>query len=160
MAMFVCFHAPGPPLSEFVERFWLCSDAPAHRRERILPSGTFELVINLRDDGIRIYDPVHAERFTQYSEAVVSGPYSRCLVIDPLQHAAIMGVHFRVGGAVPFLGVPAFEFADRHVDLRTLWGPAADELREQLCTATTPAQRFAVMEAALNARLRRPLEQR
>lgn len=153
-----CSYAPAPPLSDFVERFWLCSDAPPHRRERILPSGTIELVINLLDDEIRIYDPAHPDRCTRFAGAVLSGTYSRFFVIDPLQHASILGVHFRPGGAFPFLGMPAEELADTHVDLETLWGPSAAELRERLCGAATPAERFSLLEQALLARLCRPPE--
>jgi AraC-like DNA-binding protein len=152
--MYLRTYSPGPPLNAFVERFWLCSDAPAHPRERILPSGTVELVINLSDDEIRIYDPAQPDRARRYPGAAVSGPYRGCFLIDPLQHASIIGVHFRPGRAVPVLGVPARELADAHVDLEALWGSAVAELRERLCMATTPAQRFAVLENALLRRLR------
>ncbi|HSK81432.1 MAG TPA: helix-turn-helix domain-containing protein [Thermoanaerobaculia bacterium] len=151
-------HAPAPPLSHFIDRFWLCSDAPPHDRERILPSGTIELVVNLREDEIRIYDPSHPDRSTRFSGAVVSGTYSRFFVIDPLQHASILGVHFKPGGAFPFLGAPAGELADFHVDLEDLWGAPARELRERLCAAATPAERFFLLEKALLSRLGHPLE--
>jgi AraC-like DNA-binding protein len=151
-------HTPAPPLSDFIDRFWLCSDAPPHDRERILPSGTLELVINLDEDEIRIYDPSRPDRSTRFSGAVVSGAYSEFFVINPLQHASILGVHFKPGGVFPFLGVPAGELADAHVDLETLWGPMARELRERLCSAATPAERFSLLEEALLSRLRRPPE--
>ncbi|HEX6902485.1 MAG TPA: helix-turn-helix domain-containing protein [Thermoanaerobaculia bacterium] len=154
------YHArpPAPPLAGFVERFWMCSDAPPHDRERILPSGTVELVVNLRDDEIRIYDPSRPDRCKRFSGAVVSGTYSSFFVIDPLQHASILGVHFRPGGASPFLGLPAGELADTHIDLETLWGRAARELRERLCAAVTAAERFSLVEEVLLSRLRRPPE--
>lgn len=151
-------HTPAPPLDGFIGRFWLCSDAPAHDRERILPSGTIELVVNLREDEIRICDPTHPDRATRYSGAVVSGTYSRFFVIDPLQHASILGVHFKPGGAFPFLGLPVGELADFHVDLEDLWGAPARELRERLCAAATPEERFSLLEQALLSRLRHPLE--
>ncbi len=160
MTMFLRSYIPASPLRAFIDRFWLCSDTPAHSRERILPSGTIELVINLRDDEIRIYDPSHPDRSRRYSGAVVSGPYRGFFVIDPLQHASIIGVHFRPGGAVPFLGVPASELADAHVDLETLWGPTVVELRERLCTAATPAERFSLLEQALLGHPRRLPERR
>jgi AraC-like DNA-binding protein len=147
-------HTPAPRLGAFIERFWLCSDAPPHRRERILPSGTIELVVNLWDDEIRIDDPAQPDGCRRYSGAVVSGAYSEPFVIDPLQHASILGVHFRPGGAFPFLGLPAGELADAHVDLETLWGPRAAELRERLCAAGRPAERFSLIEEALLSRLR------
>src|SRR6186997_2426310 len=104
MSMVLRTYIPGPPLDEYIDRFWLCSDTPSHPRERILPSGTVELVINLSDDEIRIYDPARPDRVRRYSGTVVSGPYRSFLVIDPLQHASIIGVHFRPGRAVPVLG--------------------------------------------------------
>ena len=155
MTMLLCTYTPGPPLDEYIDRFWFCSDTPAHPRERILPSGTAELVINLTGDEIRIYDASDPARPRRYSGAAVSGPYSNFFLIDPLQHASIIGVHFRPGRAVPVLGVPASELADAHVDLESVWGRVAAELRERLCTAATPANRFAVLEEVLLGRLRR-----
>ncbi len=84
-------YTPAPPLSEFIDRFWLCHDTSPNLKERILPSGTIELVINLREDEVRIYDPLRPERCKRFSGAVVSGTYSGCFVIDPAQHASILG---------------------------------------------------------------------
>src|SRR5262249_44342569 len=156
MTMFLRTYIPGPPLDECIDRFWFCSDTPSHPRERILPSGTVELVINLSDDEIRIYDPSHPDRPRRYPGAVVSGPYRNFFLIDPLVHASIIGVHFRPGRAVPVLGVAASELADAHVALESLWGPTAAELRERLCTAAAPAKRFAVLDEVLLRALRQP----
>jgi AraC-like DNA-binding protein len=155
MTMFLRTHKPGPPLDEYIDRFWLVSDTPAHPRERILPSGTVELVINLSDDEIRIFDPSRPDRARRYPGAVVSGPYRGCFLIDPIQHAAMVGVHFRPGRAAGVLGVPASELADAHVALESLWGPAAAELRDRVGAAVTPAKRFAVLEDVLRGRLLR-----
>ena len=121
-------YTPTPPLAEFVERFWQCSDTPSHRCVRVLPSGTIELVINLREDEIRIYDALNPDCITRFSGAVVSGPYSGRLMIDPIEHVTIIGVHFKPGGAFPFLSAPADELTNRHVDLENLWGRTAAEL--------------------------------
>jgi hypothetical protein len=63
-----------PPLDTCVERLWLLSDAPAHSKERIAPSGTIDLVINLHENELRIYDPAKPERCKRFSGAVLSGP--------------------------------------------------------------------------------------
>jgi AraC-like DNA-binding protein len=146
-------YGPGPPLTQFVAYLWSLHDAPPHSTERIVPSGTLELVVNLHEDVVRIYDPVSAGCL-RYSGAVVSGAYKRFFVIDTREHASIVGVHFRPGGALPFLGVPPGELADRHIDLETLWGREAILLRERLCAAATSADRFAVLEQSLRSRLR------
>ncbi len=147
---------PSSRLAGFVERFWQCTDAPSHRRVRILPSGTVELVFNLSDDEVRIYDSWQSDRRARYSGSVVSGPYKGCLMLDPMPHSTIIGVHFKPGGAFPFLGAPACELADTHLDLDALWGATAAELRERLCAAATVGQRFSLLEDALLSRLPNP----
>lgn len=150
------FYKPAPPLDRFVDRLWSCADVTVHPRERILPSGTTELVINLRENEIRGYHPSDRGRCRRLSGAVVGGPYDSFVEMAPSPRASVIGVHFRPGGAFPFLGVPAGELANTHVDLDALWGRAAVELREQLCACATPEQRFARLERALAARLDGP----
>jgi AraC-like DNA-binding protein len=152
-------YTPASPLLDFVDGFWLYDGyTQPHLKERILPSGTIELVINLRDDELRIYDAAHPERCNRFSGALVSGAYGGFFVIDTAEESSIMGVHFKPGGAFPFLGLPAGELADAHVNLETLWGRSAVELRERLCGAATPLERFHLLEEALLANLFRPLE--
>ena len=147
-------HRPRPPLDEYIECLWLVTGGQAPRRDRILPSGTVELVVNLRDDHIRIDRTERCASAQSYSGAIVSGTYAAAFVVDAAQHAAMMGVHFRPGGAPPVLGVPSAVLADAHVDLADLWGePAAGELRERLCLEAAPEARFRLLEEALLDRL-------
>jgi len=150
-------HTPAPPLAELVEYFWALSDVPPHARERILPSGTLELVVNLNEDEFRIYDRLHPERFRRLSGAIVSGAYGGYFVIDTLEHASVIGVHFKPGGAPAVLGIPAGALADAHADLQTLWGLGAVELRGRLCAATA-SERVHILEKALVDRLSRRLK--
>jgi AraC-like DNA-binding protein len=147
-------YRPGPPLASHVAYMWALRDVPVHSHERIVPSGTLELVVNLHEDALRIYDP-SAQAWRRYSGAVVSGAYRRFFVIDTRDHASIIGVHFAPGGALPYLDVPPGELADRHIDLEMLWGRSAVVLRERLCAAATAADRFAVLEDALLSRMQR-----
>jgi AraC-like DNA-binding protein len=153
-------YAPGPPLCEFVDYFWLFDGGQTPRKERILPSGTSELVINLRDDEIRIHHPAHSKQHRRLSGAVLSGPYSSILVVDAMQHESMLGVHFKPGGAFPFLGALASELTDAHADLMDLWGRPANQLRERLCDVVAPRDRFQIMEQVLIERLRRSPKRR
>jgi AraC-like DNA-binding protein len=147
-------YVPASPLSAFVEDFWLYDDyRPEHLRERILPSGTVELVINLRDDELRIYDRVRPGVCERFAGAVVSGTYDRFFVIDTAEEASLLGVHFRPGGAFPFFGLPMSELVDTHVELETLWAQASGELRERLRSAARPLDKFRVLEATLVERM-------
>jgi AraC-like DNA-binding protein len=143
-------YAPQPPLSRFVERLWLVSGGQSPRQERILPSGTVELVVNLRDDRVTIDHTVYDARARSFSGAVVSGTYSAAFVIDAMQHESMIGVHFRPAGATAVLGIPSIELTDAHVDLAAVSGvAAARELRERLCSAATHEARFRELELAL-----------
>jgi AraC-like DNA-binding protein len=146
---------PAAPLDEFVDVFWMIADGDAARRERILPSGTAELVINLHEDEIRVYDTTQPGRCQRFSGAVASGTYTRAFICDARQHRSIIGVHFRPGGALPFLGVPAFELNDTHVNLEDLWGSTARVVRARLCESSTVHDRFQILENALLQRLQR-----
>jgi AraC-like DNA-binding protein len=148
-------HSPPPPLAGFVDHFWLLAGAQVPRQERILPGGTIELVVNLHENEMRIYDPRRPERCRRFPGVVLSGTYSRAFICDATQHQSIMGVHFRPGGAVPFVSEAANAFADTHVDMADLWGRSAAELRERLCEATMPRERFRILEEFLMRRLHR-----
>lgn len=146
-------HCPASPLDSFIDNFWHCADAPSHSRERILPSGTIELVINLREDEVRIYDPKRTDVYRRFPGIVVSGPYASAFVIDPSQHASIMGVHFRPGGAFAFLGTAVRHLASNHAGLEEFWGQQAVELRERLCSTRSIQQRFQILETTLKTKL-------
>jgi AraC-like DNA-binding protein len=142
-------------LASAVDRLWFVSDPPPHPRARIIPSGTLELVINLAEDEIRVCDPATPRSVQRYAGAIVSGALTSSFGIDPHEHASIIGVHFKPGGAFPFLGVPAFELADVHVDLAALWGRRARVLRDRLGAAPL-SEKFRILEDALLDCLVRP----
>jgi len=152
-------YRPQPPLADFVDQLWLSQGAPpAHRMERLLPDTTTELVINLHQDRICLYDPDDYQLCGTAPGAIVSGPRSRYFVIDTRDQVSTMGVHFRSGGAFPFFRLPASELADQTVSLDALWGRAAAEMRERLLASPTPECKFRTLEACLLEQLARPLE--
>ena len=101
-------YRPRPPLADFVDQLWLSQGpAPVHQMERLLPDSTVELVINLHQDLIHLYDRDDYHRCGSAPGCIVSGPRSQYFVIDTRDQMATMGVHFRPGGAFPFFRVPA-----------------------------------------------------
>jgi len=152
-------YKPGPTLANFIENFWLYEGyVSPHLGERIFPSGTFELVFNLREDELRIYRGVQPDRVSRFPGAIVSGPYTGFFGSDTAEEASVMGVHFKPGGAFPFLGIAAGELADTHIGLDQIWGQTAAEVRERLCMERDPRRRFHILQNALLSRLFRPLK--
>ena len=148
-------HAPPLPLAGLVDYFWSLSDVPLHSRERVIPSGTLELVVNLHEDEFRVERPTRVgQEPTRLRGAIVSGAYSGSFVVETRAHASIVGVHFKPGGgATTLLGVPSGALGNVHVELEALWGGRAVELRERLCLAADSAQRFRILEQVLSSRL-------
>jgi AraC-like DNA-binding protein len=138
-------YIPSPPLADFVDLLWLVgAPAPAHGRERLLPTGTMQLVIDLRQTS-SLHIPL------------LCGPHSESFIIDAAPQTAIMGVHFKPGGAFPFFKVPAGELHNTRVSLDTFPTWRAAELQERLLEACTPVARFQTLERFLLARAVRPL---
>jgi AraC-like DNA-binding protein len=149
-------YRPGPPLAALVDLFWYYRGlARPHGKERLLPTGTQELVINLRENRIRTYDADRLDLLRELPGSVMSGPHSRYFVLDTRDESDVIGVHFKPGGAFPFLRPPAGELRDRQVGLEALWGETENALlRERLLQASGADAKFAVLEQALLRQLR------
>jgi AraC-like DNA-binding protein len=152
-------HVPPRPLGDFVELFWLYDGMPgAQGRERLLPSGTVELVIGLRDDPGRIYQRDREDDPLTFRGPVVCGPHAEYFAIDSVSTLSVIGIHFKPGGAFPFLGAAPWELQNRHVGLDELWGSYAHEVHARIVEAPTPEGKIRALEAGLLGRLAHPLE--
>jgi AraC-like DNA-binding protein len=149
-------HVPGQPLAQFVNLLWLYEGyTQPHNKERVLPTGEMQIVINLLEDRSRMYDPDDTDRCHTFNGSLLSGAHSQFQVIDTAEQRFIIGVHFRPGGAFPFLRMPAGEMRDTTVSLDTLWGAGAVDLRDQLLEAPTHQARFEILERVLSDELAR-----
>jgi AraC-like DNA-binding protein len=129
---------PGPPLSRFVDSIWYCENYQAtHARERVLPNGAFDLILDLACGGAPL----------------VCGMRTQHCVIETAFLRAILGVVFRPGGARPFFDPPSDEFFNVDVPLDDVWGGDARRVVERLQAAPTPDARLDRIEAELVARL-------
>jgi len=124
-----------PPLGAFVALLWTCEREPERwAQERLLPGGSVELVIDLA---------------ASPSADCVSGPHSRFFLLDTTRRQRLVGVHFKPGGAFPFVPPPLVELRNAEVALDGLWGRLARELRDRLDEAATDDERFAIVERVL-----------
>lgn len=149
-------YRPPAPLSAYVDLFWYYAGFQrSHAKERLLPTGTVELVINLHEDEVRTYDNEDTSRCLRNAGCVVVGAHSRYFVLDTAEQIDVIGIHFKPGGAYPFLAPPADRLSNAHVDLEALWGLRTREVRERLLAASTPEDKFAILEQVLLQRLGR-----
>jgi AraC-like DNA-binding protein len=154
---------PAGALAPFVDSIWYFESASfAHERERILPTGAMQLLVNLEEDELRTY---HGPRYADVRRlpgAALSGAYRGHFAIDTAEQRSIAGVAFRSGGAFPFFREPADEVAEAHVELGSLWGRGGATLRERLLEVSartrSPEAILDLLERELLARTVRPLE--
>lgn len=139
---------PQPPLSDFVDIIWYYEGQPVtHSRERLLPTGTIELILNLAEEQTRVYD--QKLKCQKHGAVIFCGIHTEYFVIDTDSQEKVLGVHFKPGGAWPFLGVPARELKDLHLDADTLWGKIARDLRCDVLSAPTITTKLNVVERFL-----------
>ncbi len=151
---------PGPPLSQYVAMFWHCEEyIVPHAFERVLPSGTVQLLMTLTDEPLCAYDHRDIGRYESYRGPLVCGARSEFAVIDAASQRSMMGVQFKAGGALPLLGFPTGELHNQSMSLDAAWGRPADELHQQLLEARLASVRFQILEERLLQRLYGAAEQ-
>lgn len=145
---------PGLPLGAFVDTLWYGErGALPHTRERSLPTGCADIVVPLLQDDLIRYDSEHDTRPRRLRGAVVQGAGDRFGVRGTEGPSAVVGVHFRPGGAAAFFGGATPQLRNRTELLEDLWGPAARELRERLQSAASPAAALLQLQRHLEQRL-------
>ncbi len=128
------------PLADHVAYLWSSAGyVQPHARERILPSGTMELVIDLDERG-RL-------------NGSLSGAGSRFTVLDTSRPRTLIAAHFKPGGGFPLFGRVVRELRDLSVPLDDVWGRDAQELRDRLLETPRPDARFCAFEDFLASRL-------
>ncbi len=152
------FFQPRPPLAQHVDFLWVAWGYPAQTaRERVLPSGSLALIVNLGADGFDLFEHDDSTERLDVGSAVLCGGRARPLVIGTSAIGATIGVHFKPGGARPFFGVPAGALEDHVLPLEAVWGRAADTLRSRMLEAPNDRARVDVLEDALLEHARGPL---
>ena len=145
---------PHPALAPFIHNFWYsCDPAAAHRYERILPNGRPQIVISLSRDYLTNANHPTDPHLPQPA-ALFLGIYSHHQLIDTIDLTELIGVSFHPGGTVAFFPDTTHTFTNLETSLEDLWGRAALNLRNDLREASTPAQKFDLLDFALHHRLK------
>jgi AraC-like DNA-binding protein len=152
---------PGPPLSHFVRSFWVHQDeSRSLRRDRALPSGTSQLIIDLSGNGLQGPNRSAASRAQDHLWGLFNGPDTTYTSFETDRPVYQVGVDFKPGGAYPFFAPPDSELQNAHAPLEALWGTQARELWDRLQEPQSAQARCRALEQALLAHAVRPLERR
>src|SRR3981189_1002172 len=145
--------SPPPPPPPSLTTFWCaCAPEATHRHERILPNGHPQIVISLARDYLT--DANHPTDPLQHSPAALFlRIYSHHQQTDAVGLSELTGILFHPGGTTPFFPENTQLFTNCETDLTTLWGRAAQNLRNDLREAPPPARKFDLLDFALRHRL-------
>lgn len=140
-------HHFAPPLGRFVESLtFFASVTPLHAREKLLPDGAIEIVVDLTDTPKKLYAAETGEAAVDYRKAWISGMHRTPIVIEAQHLASMAVIRFRPGGAYPFLRHAASALTDDVVALDAVFGRAAVSLRDRLLEAPDMAARVDAVE--------------
>ena len=157
--MLLHLHRPGPPLDRFVELVTYYEGfSPDHTKEKLLPDGAVEIIVDLTDTPKRLYHPHDHSRFTAFREAWISGMRREWIVIEAAPGSAMAVIRFRPGGAYPFLCFDVDEITDAVHGLDVVLGRATAALRERILESPTIEGKMRAVEAWLLGRARGALE--
>lgn len=142
---------PSQPIADFVERLWLHQGpVPQQAWDRVLPCGREEILINLSDGELRCYHD-NGRLNGRTPGPIFSGLHRGAYLIDTRQQSAIMGVHFKPGGAWSLFGLPACELIDARVAMGDLVSET-QPLMDQLMATSCPDARLKILDATLVSR--------
>jgi AraC-like DNA-binding protein len=142
-----------PRLSEVIASMWFGEGKVAYQRDRILPSGQSQLLINLGPPQYRI-EPGPPEVRVPFTDVWYSGLHQGPIDTEAPHGNALLGVAFSARGGFPWLGESMDGLSDRIIALADALGDGALALRERLLNTDSLAARFRVVERWLLARLR------
>jgi AraC-like DNA-binding protein len=142
-----------PRLAPFISSFHYHERELAATVERILPTGQAHLMVNLDEDEFRTYSGPDSGTIHCTRGAVLAGPHGRSTAIDTREQRRLIAVEFKLGGVATFFRMPISEVSDQVVELDNIWGRDGGVLRERLCEASTPSEKFRVLEAVLIERV-------
>ena len=135
---------------------WTVKAAPGPSLlERVLPTGTAQIVINLAENRCRSYDASRGLGIIESPGSLLCGPRSGYGIIDTDEQCDVVGACIAPGGVPALLAPSASELAEADTPLDALWGArVVDRLRTRLLEAGTAAARLDAREEALRARWR------
>jgi AraC-like DNA-binding protein len=134
-----------PPLSEFVRVLWYArGQTVAHSRERVLPTGRVQVILNLARDFL--LDCPEGEADRRMPPALVIGARSAYEIVDTSDMADLIGVVFEPGGFGLFAADAVDLFSNRSVDLEAIWGSPVRSLRDRMRELPTPELKLRCLE--------------
>jgi len=150
--VYLCY-IPSPPLNAYIDDFYYLDGPAPYQHLKTFPAPSLHLMVNF-GHAFHVRQSDQAQPFATCTQSWWVGMFSTYHIVDWPPSVQFFGIHFKPGGAAPFLQFPLSELHNQVVALDAIWGRFAAEIREQLDDAPTTQAAFARLEHLLLARLR------
>lgn len=145
---------PGESLAFSIEQmFYLQAYKPEHERERLVPDGSINLVIELDDRHRYIYDNDTQAPIQLCTGAWVSGMQQGYFFISTPE-TELMAVRFHPAGCYPLFHLPIHILNNKVVPAQEVFGESILHLRQSLLLCPSGEEKLEMLEQWLLAQLR------
>jgi hypothetical protein len=136
------YHYPEAPLSQFIENFFYYEGYnPSHKREKILPDGAIELLIDFEEKPKKLYEDAYSDLGKTLKRSWISGERTKYIYVGA-EHTSMIVIRFRPGGVHPFCRFPVSELNNAVIETDLIWGDDIHHLRDELCETKSMDHRF------------------
>lgn len=147
-------YIPKGLLNSYVKFIWISDNyAPESSRERLLPNGFSQLIINLGHQKFRHFKAADSHKENEYDPAVITGIHTRNIFLDSYCRISTIGAVFRPGALSALFHTPAHVFKNDVVSLQDLVDSQIPELRQQLIETASSETQCKILEAFLSRQL-------
>ncbi|MFL5639683.1 MAG: helix-turn-helix domain-containing protein [Gemmatimonadaceae bacterium] len=140
---------PCAELAGIVHEYWEVQGRLSPFREAVLPNGYVEVMVNL-GPAHRVFEGTGTG---VWDTSWFSGLQERSIFIESLDGTHLASIRMHPLGATQIFGFATSSAANSIVDLDTLVGADAHDLRESLIAAQSPSARFATLESFVRGRI-------
>ncbi len=142
-------HHPSGVLKSHVEFFYYSDGyTPPRGKERVLPSGSAQLIINLDNRRFCHYRTENSNALIS-STAIIAGVNSQYIFLDPQTRLSTIGAVFKPGAIPSLFNIPADEFLDQAISLTDIVDSDIEGFRERLIEAKSPDHKVCLLQSFL-----------
>jgi AraC-like DNA-binding protein len=145
-------YRPVAPLADYVEFIGDWRNREADYWSRALPRGAVTVIFDVGQRQQLDFYAADGKTRLSVPPAFITGSHTASYVSNIPADEPVMALHFRPGGAFPFLGIPLGDLEDAYVGIDEVWGRDGRDLHERLIETSTAASRFQILEQFLLSR--------
>ena len=139
-------YRPQGKLGAYIDHLWYAeADQRFSGRERILPDGAVQIIINLGPVQYLVED---CERLG-FTSGWITGQRTKPIEVDVTPDYRALGIRFNNPGGYELLRFPVSELTDSTVEIDHIWGCESEKIRERLLKSSGIEEKFSIVDAYL-----------